>query len=91
MAGIRRVKGDEVKQATPLLPGDLMRLFINMNKSRGSKAHVTASECSLLRKDLSFHPWGVLVSVRKSKTNQFWERVHKIPVAEVANRELCAA
>ena len=106
MAGIRRVKGNEVKQATPLLPGDLVRLFACIGRSRGStavraamllsfrallsKAHVTDSDCALLRRDVVFYPWGVLVSVRKSKTNQFRERVHKIPVAEVANKELCA-
>ena len=106
MAGIRRVKGNEVKQATPLLPGDLIRLFAELGRSRGCtavraamllsfrallrKAHVTDSDCALLRRDLVFYPWGVLVCVRKSKTNQFRERVHKIPVAEVANKELCA-
>ena len=27
--------------------------------------------------------------MRKSKTNEFRERIHKIPVVEVQNRELC--
>ena len=31
-----------------------------------------------------------MVWVRKSKTNQFHERIPKIPVEEVTNKELCA-
>lgn len=106
LAGIRRLKGSEVKQAAPLLPLELLRLFLVLHPTPGHtavraamllsfrallrKAHVTCSDTSLKRGDLVFHPWGVMVWVRKSKTNQFRERIHKIPVAEVANRELCA-
>lgn len=106
MSGIRRIKGSEVKQAVPLLPNDLIRLFAVLFPTRGHtsvraamllsfrallrKAHVTMSDAALLRSDLEFYPWGMLVNVRKSKTNQFRERVHKIPVAKVANRALCA-
>lgn len=106
MAGIRRVKGNEVKQATPLLPIDLLKLFAVMFDTVGHvavkaamllsfrallrKGHVTDSDCSLLRSDLVFYPWGLMVSVRKSKTNQFRERIHKIPVAAVTNKGLCA-
>ena len=31
-----------------------------------------------------------MIWVRKSKMNQFLERIHKIPVLEMANKELCA-
>ena len=106
MAGIRRLKGQEVKQAVPILPQELIRLFSVMYPTRGHtavraamllcfrallrKAHVTNSDSALRRSDVVFHPWGMLVSVRKSKTNQFRERVHRIPVASVSNKALCA-
>ena len=54
------------------------------------KAHVTDLDSSLIRTDLVVHSWGLMIWVHKSKTNQFRERIHKIPVAEVANKELCA-
>lgn len=106
MAGIRRLKGQAVKQAAPLLPNELLRIFYVMQPTRGHtavraamllsfrallrKAHVTNSDSALKRQDLEFHQWGIMVCVRKSKTNQFRERIHRIPVAKVANRELCA-
>ena len=106
MGGIRRIKGEAVKQAAPLLPLELLRLFTVLHPSRGHtavraamllsfrallrKAHVTASDCTLKRGDLEFHQWGLMLYVRKSKTNQYRQRVHKIPVAKVANKKLCA-
>ena len=106
LAGIRRIKGDGVKQAAPLLPPGLLRLFGRLRDSLGHtavraamllsfrallrKGHVTFSDHSLLREDITFHPWGLLVTVSKSKTIQFREKVHKIPVAKLGNRELCA-
>ena len=106
MGGIRRIKGEEVKQAAPLLPLELVRLFTVFQPSRGHtavraamllsfrallrKAHVTKSDASLTRGDLEFHQWGVMVCVRKSKTNQYRQRVHRIPVTKVANKKLCA-
>ena len=104
MAGIRRLKGNEVKQAASLLPQELLRIFGVMNPTIGHtavraamllsfrallrKAHVTKSDCSLLRSDLVFFPWGMMVSVRKSETNQFREKLHKIQLANVANKAL---
>lgn len=106
MAGIRRLKGQEVKQAAPLLPLELLRVFSVMHPTIGHtsvraamllsfrallrKAHVTESDCTLKRSDLEFYEWGLMVCVRKSKTNQFRERIHRIPVAKVTNIELCA-
>ena len=106
MTGIRRIKGDGTKQAAPLLPAGLLRLFAMLQPTLGHtavraamllsfrgllrKAHVTLSDAAFARRDVSFQPWGLLISVRKSKTIQFKEKVHKIPVAKVANRDLCA-
>ena len=106
LGGIRRIKGNEVKQAAPLLPLELLRLFSVFRPSVGHtavraamllsfrallrKAHVTESDCSLKRGDLEFHQWGLMLYVRKSKTNQYRQRVHRIPVAKVANKDLCA-
>lgn len=107
MAGIRRLKGDATKQAAPLLPPGLLRLFGMLQQTRGHtavraamllsfrallrKGHVTASDNTLERKDITFHPWGLMVNITKSKTIQFNEKVHRIPVAKVTNRALCAA
>ena len=106
MAGIRRVLGDSTKQAPPLLPAQLLRLFTYMYLTGGHialraamllsfrallrKCHVTNSESTLLRSDFTFSRWGMIVRVRRSKTIQFRERVHTIPVACVANPALCA-
>ena len=106
LGGIKRIKGNEVKQAAPLLPLELLRLFTVLQPSRGHtavraamlvsfrallrKAHVTDSDSPLKRGDIEFHQWGMMIHVRKSKTNQYRQRVHRIPVANVANRELCA-
>ena len=105
MVGIPRVKRSVVKQAAPLLPLDLLNLFCVMYDTTGHvavtaamllsfrallrKSHVTASDCSLIRSDLVFHLWGIMVWVFKSKTNQFFERLHNITIEEVVNRELC--
>ena len=83
MGGIRRIKGEEVKQAAPLLPLELLKLFTALQPSIGHtavraamllsfrgllrKAHVTDSDCALKRGDLEFHQWGLMIHVRKSK------------------------
>ena len=106
MVGICRIKGNEVKQVAPLLSVNLIKLFRVMNPTMGHtavraamllsfhallrKAHVTDSDSSLLHNDLVFHQWRIMVMVRKSKPNQFRERVHQIPVAKVTNKPLCA-
>ena len=106
MMGIRRIKGDGVSQAAPLLPSGLLRVFGALQRTQGHtavraamllsfrallrKGHVTESEERLLRKDITFHPWGIMIAVRKSKTIQYKEKVHRIPVAKVRNIDLCA-
>ena len=106
LAGIKRVKGAGVKQASPLLPRELLRIFDHMSRApphtsvRAAmllsfrallrKGHVTHSDLSLVREDFCFKPWGLLLNVVKSKTNQYRERVHKIPVSCVRDTRLCA-
>lgn len=106
MMGIRRVKGDLKKQAAPLLPENLLRLFSKLTKSYAHtavraamlvcfrallrKSHVTFSAAHLERRDVVFHEWGMMLSVSKSKTNQFRDRVHQIPIALVKGNSLCA-
>ena len=106
LRGIRRVKGDGVRQAEPLLPGMLKRMFATMQATAGHvavraamlvsfrallrKCHVTASDSTILRGDVVFHGWGLMLHIRKSKTVQFGERVHKIPVVRVRDVALCA-
>lgn len=54
------------------------------------KSSVCKGEINLLRRDIEFCPWGLLISIRKSKTIQFRERVHQVPIALVGG-PLCAA
>ena len=98
MAGIRRIKG--------IHPAELIRIFGVMNPTLGHmevraamllsfrallrKVHVTNSDSTLLCSDLEFHPWESYSHDSKSKTNQYRERIHKIPVAKLANHQLCA-
>lgn len=106
LMGIKRVKGDYVKKATPLLPIMILKIFSTLcqvpshTSVRAAmllsfrtllrKAHVTESDASLCRSDFEFKTWGMLVSVRKSKTNQFRQRVHVIPVNSLPDKRLCA-
>ena len=43
----------------------------------------------LTKKDLIFHPWGVKVVIRWTKTIQFKERTLVIPLARIPNSTLC--
>ena len=49
------------------------------------KAHITNSDGTLLREDVSFHPWTMSLRVRKSKTIQFAERSQDIPISRVSH------
>ena len=50
-------------------------------------SHVIASPHEVRWSDLQFHSWGVAVTVRLSKTNQFGENIQVIPVCD-ARRSL---
>lgn len=43
----------------------------------------------LCRGDLSFHPGGILLTIKWSKTIQYRERVHQIPLPYIAGHPLC--
>ena len=106
MTGIRRSLGDAPRQAPPLLPKHLLSVFAVMRDSPGHvcvraamlvsfrallrKAHVTESDCTLERRDFRFYRWGMMLTIRRSKTIQFRERVHRVPVAYVEETRLCA-
>lgn len=53
------------------------------------KSSVCQGPNCLLRSDITFTNWGMLISVRKSKTIQFRERIHVVPVSRVSG-PLCA-
>lgn len=52
------------------------------------KCHITASESTLKRKDITFYSWGCMVSVRKTKTIQYKEKELSIPISK--DTSLCA-
>ena len=106
LMGVKRIKGDMKKQAAPLLPDKLLQLFSHLTDSYAHtavraamlvcfrallrKSHVTVSDVKLERRDVVFHDWGMMISVSKSKTNQFRDRIHLIPIALVKGNSLCA-
>ena len=53
------------------------------------KCQITSSESVLLTSDFIFYSWGMVISVRRSKTIQFDERELLIPVAALPNN-ICA-
>lgn len=106
LKGIRREKGDTPRQAAPMLPGMLLRVFALLTLNSGHvswraamlcsfrallrKSQVTDSDSALRRGDFRFFDWGMIIKIRRSKTIQFGERVLEIPVARCPNRALCA-
>lgn len=54
------------------------------------KSSVCQGPNCITRSDITFMDWGVMISIRKSKTIQFSERVHVVPVSRVSG-PLCAA
>ena len=106
LKGIKRERGVAPRQALPILPSMLIRMFSHLSNNPGHnawraavlcsfrallrKCQVTSSDSSLRRKDFTFHKWGMVIRIRRSKTIQFRERVLEIPVASCNNREICA-
>ena len=106
LKGIRRAKGDAPRQALPILPGMIIRIFSLLTLNPGHvawraallccfrgllrKCHVTLSDSVLKRKDFRFHNWGMVIRITKSKTIQFSERELCIPIARCHNTQLCA-
>lgn len=106
LQGIRRTLGDGKRQPEPLLPKQLLAMLAFTSDTPGHtvfkaallcsfrallrKCHVTESDSMLLRSDFTFTPWGMVIAIRRSKTIQYGERVLRVPVTKVANRNLCA-
>lgn len=63
-------------------------LLRKSNLVQGSTAN-PGTHC-LRRSAVKFTPWGMLVTVSSSKTIQYGQRVHQIPVAAVDGSPLCA-
>ena len=53
------------------------------------KAHVTNTDQGICVSDLSFKDWGVLLSLPKTKTIQYGERLLEIPFAKVLSSVFC--
>ena len=97
LRGIRRQLGDAPKQAAPILPAMLLGMFRFLTVNAGHiswraailccfrgllrKCQVTASESTLRRGDFRILEWGMVITVRRSKTIQFRQRVLQIPIA----------
>lgn len=106
LKGIRRALGDTPKQAIPILPGMLRKMFSFLTLKHGHtswraailcsfrgllrKSQITNSDSVLRRKDFKIFPWGMLLYIRKSKTIQFQERVLIIPISRCPDIKLCA-
>lgn len=106
LKGALRTLGGEAKIAKPLLPSELVLIFECLSNSRGHnafraamlvcfrallrKCQITASASTLLRRDITFTKWGMIITVRRSKSIQFKERCLEIPVAALSNNLLCA-
>jgi len=104
--GARRELGSSVKQAEPLLPEHLLLIVNLLSDSPGHvafkaalilafrallrKDQVTDTPNTLNRGDFQFFEWGMVLTIRRSKTIQFRERTVQIPVSRLARHELCA-
>ena len=104
--GARRVLGQKVKQAAPLLPSHIVKLGEMLTEGPGHvafraalllsfrallrKQNVTDSDAMLTREDITIYKWGMMVRVRKSKTIQFQQKELLIPVTRVRDIRLCA-
>ena len=106
LRGAKRKLGVKTHRAAPILPSHLLAMFGRMSESPGHvaaraalltsfrgllrKSQITDSDSVLRRSDFEFFVWGMVITVRRSKTIQFSEKELVIPVARVANTDLCA-
>ena len=106
LSGTRRELGSAVKQAEPLLPEHLLAIVSMLTNSPGHvafkaalltsfrallrKDQVTNTDNTLRRGDFEFFDWGMVITIRRSKTIQFKERVVKIPIVKLRKTEIYA-
>ena len=93
-------------RAMPVFPSMLHEMFAHLIDSPGHiawraamiccfrgllrKCQITASDSMLQHKDFKFVQWGMLITITRSKTIQFKERILEIPITYCPDRELCA-
>ena len=105
MRGVRRVKGTAQRQVSPLLKSDVLSIVAHMQGVKGARdrALILLGYCAALRRselaaldftDLEFVNEGVIVHLRKSKTDQIgagrkigvpWGRTSTCPVKAIKN------
>ena len=54
------------------------------------KCQVTMSDSTLQRGDFRFFDWGMIITIRRTKTIQFRQRVLQVPIARCLDARLCA-
>lgn len=106
LRGARRLLGDKVMTADPLLPEHLVQIYYTLNRHDLSdlvfwsalvlgyrcllrKGHFTKSPHMLRGSDIEFTQFGMVVTLRSSKTIQFSERSVVIPVVKSEGSLLC--
>lgn len=106
LRGARRLLGDNVLTADPLLPEHLVQIYSTLDHHKLSdlifwtalvlgfrcllrKGHFTISPHMLKGSDIKFTTFGMVVTLRSSKTIQFSERSVVIPVVESKGSLLC--
>ena len=106
MSGIRLTLGVGSRQAEPLLPANLLAMFLNMFDTLGHtavraamllsfrgllrKSHVTNSAFALRRRDFTFSSWGMSIEIIRSKTIAYGQPSLCLPIVKLENSRLCA-
>ena len=102
MCGAKHILGCLVNRVAPLLPAELLKMFIsssvghvytraaNLTGFRAllRKSQLTDSDAVLRHSNFTFFHLGMLLAIRRTKTIQFKERELLIPVVYVVNSEL---
>ena len=113
LTGIKRIKGNEIKQKLPITLNILRGIFylLNMNNSYDAtfwavclvmffglfrKSHLLPlshtkfdSNKQFSRSSFKFYYWGILLTVKWSKTIQFRERSVQIPLPRIPGSIFC--
>ena len=71
--------------------GDCLLLFYSLLRKGSVLPNSVNMDTSkiLCRSDVKFHPWGMMITVRTTKTIQFQERVLSIPIPRHRSSVLC--
>ena len=77
-------------EGRPFNAQDVTIYVLSFNFKPRAYCLVTESSSMLKRKNFKFVDWGMLTSVRHSKSIQFQERMLEIPIAKCSDTVLCA-